>query len=145
MLAEDLVVLGDQEAGNGIARKVFCQRRPIAAKIIADVHRRAFEHPRYSRAPDAMRWEDFVEVAVGADAIFYLMGLAGLMSQRAIGNRIVLCGSIELGVWTQGREGGTRAIVPGRAVGNLFSNGRAGRGGNGEAGQGCAARKEERC
>src|SRR6516164_5463987 len=116
MLAEDLVVLGDQQTGNGIARKVFCQRRPIAAKIIADVHRQAFEHPRCSRAPDAMRWEDFVEVAVGADAIFYLMGLTGLVSQRQIGNRVPLCGSIKLGVWTQGRENGTRAIFSGLAV-----------------------------
>ena len=86
--------------------------------------------------------EDFIEVAVGADAIFYLMGLTGLVSQRQIGNRVPLCGSIKLGVWTQGREGGTRAIFSGLAVGNLFSNGRAGCGGNGEAGQRCPARKE---
>ena len=92
-----------------------------------------------------MRREDFVEVAVSADAILYLTRLAGLMCQRAIGNWIPLCGSIKFGVWTQGREGGTRAIFSGLAVGNLFSNGRAGCGGNGEAGQRCPARKEERC
>jgi hypothetical protein len=43
---------------------------------------------------------DFIEVAVCADAIFYLMAFAGLMSKRAIGNREPLCGSIKLGVWT---------------------------------------------
>jgi hypothetical protein len=84
--------------------------------------------------------EDFIEVAVGADAILYLMGLAGLMGQRAIGNRVSLCGPMKLGVWTRGREDGTRAIFSGRAVGNLFSNGRAVCGGNGEAAN--AARRE---
>jgi len=43
---------------------------------------------------------DFIEVAVGADAIFDLMGLTGLMSKRAIGDREPLRGSIKLGVWT---------------------------------------------
>ena len=89
--------------------------------------------------------EDFIEVAVGADAILYLMGLTGLVSQRQIGNRVPLCGSIKLGVWTQGREGGTRAIFAKRIVGDLFGDGRTECGGNGEAGQRCPARKEERC
>ena len=36
---------------------------------------------------DPMCRVDFIEVAVCADAIFYLVGLTGLMSKRAIGDR----------------------------------------------------------
>jgi len=61
---------------------------------------RVLEHPGSSRALDPMCRVDFIEVAVGADAIFYLIGVAGLTSKRMIGDREPICGSIKLGVWT---------------------------------------------
>jgi len=81
MLDEYLVVLGDQQASNRIARQVFYYRRSLAPKIIADLRLRALEHPRDSRALDPMCRIDFIEMAVGADAIFYFIGVARLTSE----------------------------------------------------------------
>jgi hypothetical protein len=54
--------------------------------------------PRACGAADPVRREDFIKMAVGADAVFDLMRFARLMSKRAIGNRISLRSTIILGV-----------------------------------------------
>src|SRR5258707_13397679 len=98
ILTKNLVVLGDQQAGDGIARQIVRYGRATTPVVIANFRLRPFERPWYSSALDAMRWIDFVEMAVGADTILRLVWLAGLNRQRAIGNRKPRRGAVMLGV-----------------------------------------------
>ena len=76
MLEQDLLIPGNQEAGNGIARKVFGQGGGAARISIAKVDCRARERPGRGGACDPPRRIDLVEMAECTDAIFRLVWIA---------------------------------------------------------------------
>ena len=100
MLEQNLVVPGDQQTGDGIARQIFSQGRRLAAIRIADVGRRTFEGPWRGGALDPPRRIGFIEMAECTDAIFRFKRVAGLNRKRAIGDRKTFRGSIKLGIRT---------------------------------------------
>src|SRR5216683_4734940 len=83
MLEQNLIILRDQQTGDGIARQIFRQRRSISPIRIAEFGLRTFEHPWRRGALDPPRRIDFIEMAERADAIFGLIRVAGLNRERA--------------------------------------------------------------
>jgi hypothetical protein len=110
VLAKNVVVLGDQQASDGIARQIVQYGRAIAPIVIANVRLRPLEKPWCGGALDPMRRIDLIKMAVSADAILQFMRLAGLNGERVIGNRKPLRGTVKLGVRTRGRETGPAAF-----------------------------------
>jgi hypothetical protein len=81
-------------------RDRYSATEPIAPEGIADIRFCSLEHPRVSRALDAMSGVDFIEVAVCTNPVFYVVGLAGLNRERVIRDREPLLFSINRRVRT---------------------------------------------
>ena len=107
MLEQDLVVLGDQETGDGIAREVAGHFSP---KRIGQFRRRALERPRYGGALHLPRRIDVIDMGERADAIAWLPRIALPSGLYGIGDRISCRGAVELGVGTGGGEDRPRLL-----------------------------------
>jgi hypothetical protein len=73
MLEQDLVVLGDQETGDGIACEVAGHFSP---KRIGQFRRCALERPRYGDTLHLPRRIDVIDMSESADAIAWLPRIA---------------------------------------------------------------------
>ena len=63
MLEENSVVLGNEQAGDGIARQVRLQRGSVAVEAVANIGGRALECPGRRGTFDAARRKEFIEMA----------------------------------------------------------------------------------
>ena len=141
MLEEYLIILDDEQSRDGIARQIFYWRRLIASIRIADVRLRTLESRRYGGTPDPSRRKDLIEVAIGTDAIFKLVRVAGLPCQGGIGNRIALCGTIAPGFWARSGKDRTRTVCCRRRILDRGRDGGRTSSGRGKPRDRCTARK----
>src|SRR5205085_2808997 len=121
VLAKYLAVLDNQQTGDWNARQVVHYER-------ANVHLRPLEDPWCRRPLDPVRRTNFIKMTVSADAILPLMRLAGLNTERGIGDRKSLRCTIKLGVRTRRREDRAGGLFSGR-IRRLAKGGACGAGG----------------
>jgi hypothetical protein len=96
VLEEGVIVLGDQKPGHGISRQIVSQRRWAPMKPVANVGRRAFEHPWRGGTLDLPRPVKVIEVSERADAISRFPRLTFPPSAQNPGDRVAFICSVQL-------------------------------------------------